>query len=97
MPLSKRIQPETWLNIPVCIVKAFQSEIENHEYLEKKLIKINHHSTLIDNKIILRSKNTEIEFNKKLIEIRNQLTQFAHNLDSQIDSNSFKIEENIKK
>ena len=29
LPLSERILPHNWMNIPACIVKAFQTDIEN--------------------------------------------------------------------
>jgi hypothetical protein len=29
LPLSERILPDAWLNIPACLVKAFHTDIEN--------------------------------------------------------------------
>ena len=34
LPLGERVLPERWLNIPSCLVKAFQDDIANQEYLE---------------------------------------------------------------
>ena len=31
--LGERVKPQKWLNIPMCLVKAFQADIENQEYI----------------------------------------------------------------
>ena len=33
--IDEAIQTDTWSNIPVCLVKAFDSSVENQVYLEK--------------------------------------------------------------
>ena len=40
LPLSERILPDKWLNIPPVLVKAFQTDIENQESLEHMIINL---------------------------------------------------------
>ena len=41
LPLSERILPDKWLNIPPVLVKAFHVDIENQESLEQMIINLN--------------------------------------------------------
>lgn len=37
LPLNEQVIPDTWVNIPSCLVKGFKADIENQIYLEKML------------------------------------------------------------
>jgi len=76
-PLSVKIKPESWNNIPQCIVDAFTNDVDNHTFLEEEVKKI--HQLLLESKkhtnsiqlkleaIITETNNNSIEtFNKKL-------------------------------
>ena len=51
LPLSKRIMPDTWLNIPGCLVQAFHAGTANQEHLEKLIVKLDDKINALDSKM----------------------------------------------
>ena len=35
LPIQEKVVPDKWLNIPICLTRAFQDSVENQIYLEK--------------------------------------------------------------
>ena len=65
LPLSERIVPDAWLNIPSCIVKGFQVSIENQEWLEEYLKNVGQKIHALDSKIGLLKQHADKEIKKE--------------------------------
>jgi len=62
LPLTDCILPDRWLNIPACLVSAFQADIENQEYLERFIKSLSHTVTRMDTRLA----NTRDQLEKQI-------------------------------
>ncbi len=71
--ISARIVPDAWLNIPACIVKAFQADVENQEYLGKLIQTVINKVNLVENKLEDRVQGLKRELNRKDQDVKKEL------------------------
>lgn len=74
-PIGTIIVPDAWMNIPMCLVKAFKDDIWHQEFLLQAILKLDNKFGKLDENL----KETKRVLDKKIVDetktLKNELTR----------------------
>ena len=73
LPINETITPDKWLNIPACLMKAFEDDIKNQQYLERFANNLSFRANKLDTKISDQRRQIENVIEERAQDLKREL------------------------
>ena len=96
IPISTQIQPDTWLNIPPCIVKAFNDDIGHQEHILKMMEQMQQQMKSVDEDFKDLKVNMEGKIKRDIQDSKKEMSRQLTTVEQRMKSSLKEIQNNLQ-